>query len=93
MKNHTPTPWHLAGDSLIVEEHGISIAQMLNRGTETPSPRANAEFIVRACNSHDALLDACQEAIHCLIYEPKEDEGIRCFEKLKAAIKLAEEGV
>ena len=37
--------------SVVCEMHG---------DLRLPSPRANAEFIVRACNSHEDLLAACE---------------------------------
>lgn len=71
-----------------------------------PKSSANAEFIVRAVNAHDALLEACK----CLMNEAKASTGafkvemryaigntnFNCLERriaeAEAAIKLAEEG-
>ena len=54
----TPLPWadFTAG---IGEANGASIATLWRDGAERT---ANAAFIVRACNNHDALLEALQEA-------------------------------
>jgi hypothetical protein len=62
---HTPTPWELvdAGDGEAVyidaPEHGdwaIAVPQGENA-------KANAELIVRAVNSHDALVEALTELL------------------------------
>lgn len=59
-QTHTPTPWikeakwgdlHGAnGDPVMV--YGLGLAHV---GTPTPDSEANAAFIVRAVNAHDAL--------------------------------------
>ena len=47
-------PWHIASIA------GGSSYHSLAAGIEE---KANAEFIVRACNAHDKLLEACREAL------------------------------
>ena len=68
--NHTPTPWkidriltHNAAPIITAEtcwrdQPRIVAKAMYHSGSEDPEVHANAEFIVRACNSHDALLEA-----------------------------------
>jgi hypothetical protein len=76
MSEHTPTPWFhdksyknsaLIGrvqdkngenwDDMCVECHSaISGNQTSHHNIDA----ANAEFIVRACNAHDALVEACR---------------------------------
>ena len=51
---HTPGPWKVK----LNLEDGFNIARIW----ELPNSQANAEFIVRACNSHDDLLEACKYA-------------------------------
>lgn len=47
-----------------------------------------AEFIVRACNSHSALVEACKEALsHLECCASEEDEEV--IQKLESALKLA----
>ncbi len=66
--NHTPTPgdWTASpyednrGQSQITSDGSTRIIAVLDTFDE--EGKANAEFIVRACNSHDALLEACREA-------------------------------
>lgn len=74
---HTPTPW----SQFIYNKkkpHEIVISVPYSDGTDhlctidssarPEENRANAKFIVRACNSHDELLQACKEALiglHC----------------------------
>ena len=64
MSKHTPTPWHSFGP--IIHHNGQHVAHVVNNerhpdgDTGSPEQRANAEFIVRACNSFDDLLAACK---------------------------------
>ena len=64
MSKHTPTPWHSFGP--IIHHNGQHVAHVVNNerhpdgDTGSPEQRANAEFIVQACNSHDDLLAACK---------------------------------
>jgi YD repeat-containing protein len=73
---HTPVPWSIAGVSVnpheghVIESDsadGRTIAwtcnSLDNNGEEYISQEdiANAEFIIRACNSHDALLAALMQ--------------------------------
>ncbi len=56
-KKHTPTPWHIATGytqvkSEILDKEDFLVAECFDRH------KGNAEFIVRACNSYDALVKA-----------------------------------
>jgi hypothetical protein len=55
--------------------------------------RANAAFIVRACNSHDALKDAADNAVDFIEQLTRDtihaDNGEYFAGKLRAALKLA----
>lgn len=97
---HTSTPWLVAGH-LIVSESGTSIAEIRPLRAE-----ANAEFIVRAVNAHDALLDACKAIHECidngmLVRDTKNDSDpgwvikqlplAQALQKLGAALQKAEE--
>lgn len=56
---HTPTPWTYVGngpEQWVVYTNQTRIANVL-------TPEADAEFIVRAVNSHEALITAVQAAI------------------------------
>ncbi len=69
--NHSPLPWrtssastHVEGDPFwstrVSASHGgISATGVAE---SEPGARANAAFIVRACNSHDELVAALEEA-------------------------------
>lgn len=69
--SHTPTPWNLGytGRCILREipgmcdgEDGYAVAITSAHSLLAPSEaRANAAFIVRACNSHDALVKALEE--------------------------------
>lgn len=62
-----------------------------------PEREANIQFIVRACNSHDALLAACRKQIirGCGCYavaDPDYHSDECAIPQLRAAITLAEKG-
>lgn len=60
---HTPTPWRCDPDGYAEYIWGASgemVAQLRGHGAGLPK-RDNAEFIVRACNNLDALLESLKE--------------------------------
>lgn len=70
MSKHTPTPWRESRGFISSDANGYvplitpfrEDAHREMHGNPTPEAQANAEFIVRACNSHDDLLKACESA-------------------------------
>ena len=74
---HTPTPWALVpqsdGSAMLAREYETGqqmnpkglrlIAHVLARGNTLSEDEANAEFIVRAVNAHDGLLELAAEAM------------------------------
>lgn len=54
--------------------------------------KANAEFIVRACNSHEALVEACKAVVESgLLSDLNGDEtGGHLLAELRNALNLAE---
>ncbi len=77
MIQHTATPYiaHRQGARWLIcaagrlggkgTPAGLQVLWEVARGrpTDGEAQEANAAFIVRACNSHDALLAACKKAI------------------------------
>ena len=71
-QKHTPVPWHVIrcdnGDYTIsysdteLRSH-IATCHEQTLCPEHGSIEANAAFIVRACNSHTALLEACKALV------------------------------
>lgn len=69
---HTKLPWIISSTCLICGEDGRVIASLIPTPpitSEIFEARANAEFILRVCNSYDrdqeiikALLEACKKA-------------------------------
>ncbi|KKM99211.1 hypothetical protein LCGC14_1150040 [marine sediment metagenome] len=72
---HTPTPWSLdvwvAGDFIGIDgnEKRRRVAMIKQVPRLDTADRANAEFIIRAANSHEALLEAL-EARYASLSEP-----------------------
>lgn len=74
---HTPTPWliergptgcRINSSERDTDGRNRSVALTAGDGSSYPATvnEANAEFIVRACNTHDDLLAACKEILpHC----------------------------
>ena len=91
---HTPGPWR-SKDSTQVYSSGRHIADCGSRNPEG-LPRhigledaANAAFIVRACNSHDALVAALKDLFkHCAMIHKYGGE-ISNAKEADAAIKSA----
>ena len=100
---HTPTPWQtyapmaehcqIAIESINSET--IAIVELMDAKRDyNATAKANAAFIVRACNSHDALVAAATEAENWLSeYESGPDSGLSgLLNQLRAALAAAGEG-
>lgn len=76
---HTPLPWNYHNsnndDYLDIDSAGTRITSIFNVDKEA---KANAEFIVTACNSHYELLEALKKAESSLESLQEAD----CFDKL-----------
>ena len=66
-QKHTPTPWAIKRTEdwatlsvSIVDSDGQEVATITPRGSTPDEMEANAAFIVTACNSHDALVEALE---------------------------------
>lgn len=104
---HTPTPWKVNGKGgyLIYVGGDLTarrkfVAQAYDPEAQdklTNVAKANAEFIVRACNAHDDLLAACKVALfwcpECGRFG-KREIGVPCERctPLRAAVAKAEGG-
>lgn len=65
MIKHAPTPWFVVeeaswrdGLTIATDPEGREAVAITTRGFEDGPSRANAAFIVRACNAHEALVEA-----------------------------------
>lgn len=63
MTEHTPTPWTFDG-TYVVAKFGPTVADC----AKSPSMgwgerRANADFIIKACNAHDELVKALRDIL------------------------------
>lgn len=90
---HTPTPFRIGdgGWTIFGPPNGKpapAVIATMEQGTSMGplERRANAQFIVTACNAHDVLLDACKAILEKYL------SGELCledFDQVKAAISLA----
>lgn len=98
--SHTPTPYRMTarrpGDKVIRIEGPVTNDYFINLYCEvscddrdTDVALANAEFIVKACNSHDALVGALRKALENLEEVPGRERQWAC-EAVEAALALAE---
>lgn len=82
---HTPLPVRAINDAVITPDRQLIC---LCYGEQA---NANAEFIVRACNSHYELLDAAKDALESLRRWPDAAAAYRltCMAQLVTAIHKA----
>ena len=90
---HTPGPWSVRASRndegyglLICDEDQTILARMDTWLGPTPEAEmeANAAFIVRACNSHAALVDALQRMVHPMAGEDDMDHASALLATLEA---------
>ena len=63
---HTATPWKInSGGQVVTLDGAIVIANLYQTGGNA---KANAEFIIQACNAHDELVGALKAAEQHLDY-------------------------
>lgn len=91
---HTPTPWivskrnagaiplHFQPPEVLGRNGDMCVATQLGNGKEA---EANAEFIVRAVNSHDALV----AALETLLQKCRVRNGQLELDQARAALALA----
>lgn len=98
MKTHTETPWQMENRRIFTSRGVIAVCP-LPQQNGVFDVQSNAEFIVRACNSHDALLAVLKEALTIVSDRSaggrmltSQNEAKRVFHLIKAAITLAEKG-
>lgn len=99
---HTPTPWNTTEPQpgvkiAIMAQDGQHVADVIDQGlgVDTANMKANADFIVRAVNSHEDLLAACKQAMGAFVnhldYDCNESSVEReSYRALRAAIAKAE---
>ncbi len=86
MSNHTPTPWHIESVAVGAFKSVVSLVSGTDgKVTNITCSDADAAFIVRAVNAHDAMVEAATWAI-AVISNPDAQETVN---KLRAALKLA----
>ena len=66
MNKHTPTPWKVAlpvGNEPFVSNEGYVVVNKVGRMTDYERAKLDADFIVRAVNSHEALILALKKML------------------------------
>jgi hypothetical protein len=91
---HTPGPWHIGvreAEKVIYDAHGWAVANCtMYQGQDSPEPKANADFIVRACNAHDDLLAALITAVRVMQDNNIDESMAGEFEQFTDAIAKAQ---
>lgn len=89
---HTKTPWMATSHSLIFSGDGERMVARVGRVRErnVKLEQADAAFIVRACNSHDALVSALNEIIAAFA-DPLGHEG--SYSRRSKALNAAREAL
>lgn len=94
---HTPTPWHLHNSETIDGPKGewIATVKPILPGARLGEAAANAALIVRAVNSHAALVEALSEVLALYdcggdFYIPY-DVATKRLGRIRAALKLAKQ--
>lgn len=100
MTNRTPIPWFIDQYGSVYKKEGSSNDRVILEGfglncSFDKEARDNTEFVVRACNNHDKLVQLLKDAAYCLrsAYGNSTAEEIRMDEmaaKIDAALILAE---
>lgn len=93
---HTPLPWEYRaasrGITTTMQQGAYSVICRMaeSAGINAEERAANAAFIVKAVNSHQALVDALEALMECAggQYSPGYDEA---FDKATAALELAKD--
>lgn len=99
----TPLPWVTIEDSFETESVGMKywkskigantpLCPASANGLNKEAAEANAAFIVRAVNNHDALVEACRAA-HKLIDSSYAPDIPKVMQMLEAALKQAGEAI
>lgn len=96
MSNRTPSPWFIDQYGSVNKKEGRSNDRVILEGfalncSFDREARENTEFVVRACNSHDMLVQLLKDATYCLrsAYGNSTAEKIRMDEmaaKIDAAV-------
>lgn len=80
MTKHTPTPWKMEqwGENhfaVVSDNDGQNHAVMQDIYCYAPEKAANAAFIVRACNAHEALVRELQAMYDHMIDRGEDEES------------------
>ena len=99
MSEHTSVPWTAHQMSVRTWEirgpDGLNVCRTYAGTLGTPYAKpdttiaANAEFIVRACNSHDELLEACKEALGALAFVTDKPGVYQMWLRVKETVRKA----
>jgi hypothetical protein len=71
-------------------QHGLRLEDEAGNLIADAMIPADAELICKAMNSHEALVDACEQALSWTEFHADTPEDHRQIKALKAALKLAQ---
>lgn len=99
--DHDPLPWtvdEIGGDRAnlyVLNACDLVVAKVVGwpEADMTRQPKETAEFIVRACNSHDELVAACKALVEWATdFEADDERTTSVLNRAVAAIAKAEGG-
>ncbi len=91
--NHTPTPWEVVAHTSIFSELRTTRPMQMIASVpddDIAQAKANTAFIVRACNSHDALVAAGKSLIDWMDNQPQDTPIDYVIAAMRAALAAAE---
>ena len=92
---HTKTPYEVVldtnskSDTLILGGDDGMVADCYYHWRKKEERQANAEFIVRACNSHEAMLEALEDIFELLHPVGESLLDVKSYRRVLKAIALA----
>lgn len=95
MSKHTPTPYEDTGNSEVIKiQDAINLQTVAFLKPGYPHNKANAEFIVNACNNHDRLEANNKELKECMATNLHDlTEAYNTIDKLIEALKKVRLGI
>ncbi len=90
--NHTPTPWELASNERHVLDSEKLIVVYPGGSRSEVTAKANAQFIVAACNAHEELVKIAQAYRNYLKRAAHTDGEVATYHHIEDVLNTIEKG-